>query len=203
MAQENPLASLQSETRSAKKAFAMSMVLPGWGHHYAKGGTWKGRATMYAGADIGLWLGLIGAEWRKNHFIQSYQTLAASRGNAIIEGKDRAFYLNLATFQSSDDYLTFQLRNRSWDRIDYVDDPGNHWAWENEDDFFKFRDLREDAESLRRRRSIFVALLVANRVLAGLSAIQAANKANARIELSISSPPPGERNPVLNMALQF
>ena len=202
MAQEFP--ELQTTTeRSAKKAFGMSLLFPGWGHYYAQNKSWRGRATVHAGAEIGLWLGLISSQWRKNHFIQSYETLAATRGNANIEGKDRAFYLNLATYQSSDDYLAFQLRNRAWDRIDYVDDPAFHWSWESSDDFQEFRDLREDAESLRRRRSIFIALLVANRLLAGLSSISAANKTNANLQLSFSQPPPNERVPVLHASIRF
>ncbi len=189
--------------RSAKRAFGMSLLFPGWGHYYAQNGSWRGRATLHAGAEVGLWISLISAEWRKNHFIQSYQTLAATRGNANIKGKDRTFYLNLATYQSSDEYLAFQLRNRFWDRIDYVDDPAFHWQWDSSDDFQEFRDLREDAESLRRRRSIFIALMVANRLLAGLNAIQAANNTNATLQLSLGQPLPGEQVPVLNASITF
>ncbi len=202
-AQDSPVFPNQTEARSAKKAFGLSLIFPGWGHRYAQGGSWKGRATLHAGADVGLWLGLISAEWRKNHFIQSYQTLDTCRGNALIDGKDRTFYLNLASYMSSDDYLAFQLRNRAWDRINYVDDPAFQWAWESDTDFQEFRDLREDAESLRRRRSIFIALLVANRVLAGLSAIQTTNQSNTNLELSFSQPPAGEKLPVLNLGLRF
>ncbi|MEM8488777.1 MAG: hypothetical protein AAF564_24740 [Bacteroidota bacterium] len=202
-AQDSPMAPPAPAAKSAQKAFALSLILPGWGHRYAQDGSWRGRATLHAGADLGLWIGLVSAEWRKNHFIQSYQTLAATSGNAIIEGKDRAFYLNLASFQSSDEYLTFQLRNRAWDRIDYVDDPAFHWNWDTSDDFQQFRELREDAESLSRRRSIFIALLVANRVLAGLSAIQAANKSNVQLTASFSAPPSHRQVPVLNLGLRF
>ena len=188
---------------AAGKAFLRSVVLPGWGHQYAQGGSWRGKATLFTGADVGLWLGLANSIWRRDHLIQNYQTLAASQANASIEGKDRSFYLNLATYRSSDDYLTAQLRNRAWDRIDYVSDPAFQWDWAAEEDFFTYREMREDAETFRRRRSLFIALLVGNRLLAGLSSIQAANKANVPVSLSFSAPPQNERWPLLNAQINF
>lgn len=193
----------QVEAKSAKKAFGLSLIFPGWGHQYAQDGSWKGRATLHAGAEIGLWVGLITGEWRRNHFTQSYETLAATRGNAQIEGKDRTFFLNLATYLSSDEYLAFQLRNRAWDRIDYVDDPAFQWNWENSNDFQEFRDLRDDAESLRRRRGILIALLVANRIMAGISSISAANKANNALQVSLGPPLPRSEVPVINLGYRF
>lgn len=191
------------EGPSAGKAFVRSIILPGWGHQYAQGGSWRGKATLFTGADIGLWLGLANSIWQRDHLIQNYQTLAANQANASIEGKDRSFYLNLATYRSSDDYLTTQLRNRAWDRIDYVSDPAFQWHWAAEEDFFTYREMREDAETFRRRRSLFIALLVGNRLLAGLSSIQATNKANMPVSLSFSAPPQNERWPLLNARINF
>ena len=191
------------EGPKAGQAFLRSLVLPGWGHQYAQGGSWRGMATIYAGADVGLWVGLINANWRRDRLVQNYQTLAATRAGADIDGKDRTFYLNLATFLSSDAYLDTQLRNRAWDRIDYVSDPAFFWEWESVEDFQNFRDLRDDAESLGRRRSIFVALLVANRVLAGIGSIQAANRNAPTVSMSFSPPPGNQRLPILNTTIVF
>ena len=182
-------------------AFLRSLVLPGWGHQYAQGGSWRGMATVYVAADIGLWLGLINANWQQDHLVDSYEALAATRAGADINGKDRTFYLNLATFLSSDEYLSAQLRNRAWDRIDYVSDPSFQWAWSSEEDFQNFRSLREDAESFRRRRGVFIALLVGNRLLSGITSTGKANKAN--LEMSLSAPPRYERYPVFNAKLKF
>ncbi len=171
------------------KAFAASLLLPGLGHRYAQEGSWRGRATLFAAADIGLWMGLLGANWQQHQQVQSYETLAVTRANALIEGKDRAFYLNLATYPSSDDYLEAQLRNRAWNRLEYVNTREFQWEWATEEDFGRFRELRDDAETFGRRRSIYAALLVANRLIAGISAVVQAGKTNAP-DLSIALSPP-------------
>ncbi len=203
-AQEAPdTAPVVQEPPKPSGAFLRSLVLPGWGHQYAQGGSWRGRATLFAGADVGLWIGLFSTNWREDHLVQGYQTLAATRAGADIAGKDRTFYLNLATYPSSDQYLSAQLRNRAWDRIDYVADPSFQWAWQSEDDFLNFRDMREDAESLGRRRSIFIALLVANRLLSGISSVTAANKARMPLSMAFSAPPAGASYPVFNATLRF
>ena len=190
-------------TKTPQKAFFRSLILPGWGHQYAQNGSWRGMATVFVGAELGLWFGLINADWRHDHLVQGYQTLAANRAGADIEGKDRTFYLNLATFMSSDEYLDIQLRNRAWDRVDYVSDPSFFWAWDSVDDFQTFREMRDDAESLSRRRSIFIALLVANRLVSAISSIGAVNRAAPDVSLSFGAPPVNERYPMVHLVKRF
>ena len=194
------IATAQTAPPKPQKAFAMSLVMPGWGHQYAQGGSWRGMATVYAGVDVALWAGLVNAIWQRNHLTQSFETLASTRAGADIAGKDRTFYLNLATYRSSDDYLEAQLRSRAWDRVDYVSDPSFQWSWASEEDYRAFRDLREDSETFRRRRSLFIAALVANRLLSGLSSIGAANKASASFSMSMSAY--GDR-PMVNVGVRF
>lgn len=53
-----------SESKSAKKAFALSLLLPGLGHRYVHDGSWRGAASLFAAADVGLWVSLIGTQVR-------------------------------------------------------------------------------------------------------------------------------------------
>lgn len=184
------------------KAFAASLLLPGLGHRYVQDRSWRGRATFFVGLDVGLWAGLFGAGWRQDQRVQSYQTLAASRAGVIVDGKDRAFYLNLATYLSSETYLDAQLRNRSWDRIEYVNTPEFQWRWASVEDFEQFRELRDDAETFGRRRSVYAALLVANRLLSGISAVVQAGKANARpISIALAPPPIEGSVPTVHLSI--
>ena len=203
-AQERPIPETV-RLKSPQKAFAMSLLFPGLGHRYAQNGRWGGGGTLFAFADAGLWLGLIGTEWRRNSLVQSFETLAATRAHAQVDGKDRTFFLNLAAFHSSDEYLEVQLRNRAWDQLDYVSDRAFQWAWEREEDFQKYRRLRSDSETLRNRRFVFIAALVSNRIIAGLFAVRAAGRTNraANLSVTLGPPPPDASLPRLDLRLTF
>lgn len=194
-----------SESKSAKKAFALSLLLPGLGHRYVHDGSWRGAASLFAAADVGLWVSLIGTQVRYGQTVDNYETLAASKAGAIVEGKNRGFFLNIATYRSSDEYVEVNLRERAWDQLDYVNDRSYQWKWETEADFLRFRSLREDAESLRRRRPLLVTMLVGNRLLAGLTSIRAAYRADgaAPATLSLSLPPAGGQAPMVNLKVRM
>jgi hypothetical protein len=191
---------------SAGKAFALSLVLPGLGHRYAHGGDWDGSASVFVAAEAAFWLGLAGSQWQHAQAVQSYEAFAAERAGAQVEGKERRFFLNLAQYASSDAYVEEQLRNRNWDQLGYVEDPGYRWAWASEEDRERFRALRDDADGVRRRRTLFASALVANRLLAALTSIRAARRANRAapaLLLSVAPPPRSADLPVLNLQVQW
>ncbi|NND72321.1 MAG: hypothetical protein HKN43_12175 [Rhodothermales bacterium] len=167
------------ESKSAGKAALLSIVLPGLGHRYVNDSRWNTRASFLVMADVTTWLGITESSWRRNQSIDSYTVLAASRAAADVEGKDRQFFLNLATYSSSDSFLESALRNRAWDQIDYVSDASFQWAWETDEDFAAYRRLRERTESLERRRSVLVAVLVANRAFSGITSMLAVRRHNS------------------------
>lgn len=195
----------QGESKSAKKAFALSLLIPGLGHRYAHDGSWRGAASLFAAADVGIWMSLISTQVRYGQTVDNYETLAASRAGALIDGKNRGFFLNIATYRSSNEYVEVNLRERAWDQLDYVNDRSFQWQWETEEDFLRFRTLREDAESFRRRRPLLVTMLLGNRLLAGLTSIRAAHRADgtAPATLSLSLPPDGGRAPLLNLRVRM
>lgn len=171
---------------SARKAFALSLLVPGAGHHYAAGGDWNGRATAFALAEAGLWTGLVLTIVRRNDLVTSYESLASARAGAMIEGKERSFFLNIATYRSSDDYRDAMLRSRAWDQVEYVDERVNQWRWTSEDDFLRYREIRDDAESLGRRRTILIAAMGANRLISGISAARIVGRQRQGTDVSMS-----------------
>ena len=176
--------------KSAVRAAALSMILPGLGQRYVNGGSWRTTGTVFALADVASWVALLRTSSLRDRRIDSYESLAAARADAIIDGKDRRFFLNLATFKSSDEYLEVQLRNRAWDQLDYVSTREFQWEWMTDADFFRFRDLRDDAESLDRRSSILVATLVANRLLSAVIAVRSAGKRGMEPRAALTLHPP-------------
>ena len=192
--------------KSPGKAAALSLLLPGLGHRYAHNGSWRGAASWFALADVSMWLGLFGADWRHGQAVESYRTLATTRANAQLEGKNRRFFLNLGLFRSSDEFLEVHLRNRAWDQVNYVSDPAFQWQWASEEDLQEYRELRDDADGWSRSRTLFISTLVANRLLAALTALRAARKANDAapdVSLSLSPPPPDTNAPVLHLSVRW
>ncbi len=196
------LGSPEAQAQSAGGAFLRSLVLPGWGHHYAHGGRWGRSGVFFAATDIGLILGTSSAEWRRGSAVETYRTLATGRAGADIAGKDRTFFLRLATYRSSDEYLEVSLRNRAWDGINYVDDPAFQWNWESESDFLEYRSLGEESESLGRRRTILISSLVANRLIAGLSSARAARR-GTEASMSLSVTPSLNGRAVVSLSKRF
>lgn len=192
--------------RSAGKAAALSLLLPGLGHRYVHHGSWRGAASFFALADAGFWLSLFGANWQHDQVVQSYRTLAVSHADAQIAGKDRRFFLSLGQYMSSDAFLETQLRNRSWDQVDYVSDPAFQWQWTSENAFQEYRSLRDDADAWSRRRTVFISTLVANRLVAALTALRAARKTNAAtpdVALSFSPHALDTPLPIVNVGMRW
>jgi hypothetical protein len=190
------------ESRSPGKALVMSLAVPGLGHRYVQHGNWRGAATTYAVADAALWLGLAGTVWKQNHVVNSYQTLAASRALADADNQSRRFLLLMASFRSSEEYREVLLRNRQWDQLSWAERPENQWHWVAEADFQRYRVLREEGESLGRRQLMIGTALAANRLVAGFSALRAANRSNrAAVQLSFGPPPPGSDLPSATMTI--
>lgn len=191
------------QSRSGGAAFGLSLLVPGLGHRYASG-HWNTVATMHGLADAALWAGLVDANLQIGRAEESFETLAVSAGGAEGTDRSRGFYLNMATFRSSEEYIQQLLRNRAWSELEQARLPQNQWEWETEEDFQDFRDIREDAESLRRRRPIFLAMLAGNRILAGIGAIRASRSFNrSQAEVSLGMPPAGSSLPTVNMSLRF
>ena len=192
--------------RSAGKAVLLSLLVPGLGHRYAQHGRWGGAGTFYVLAEASLWLGVAGSAWRQDQVEASYRALARAGADAQLDGKDRRFLLNLGAFRSSDEFLETMLRNRAWDQVDYVSEPAFQWAWTSEADFLRYRRLRDDADAWGRRQTLFLSTLVANRLVAALTALRAARRANRPapdFSLSFEPPPRDAAAPVVTLRARF
>ena len=182
-----------AQERSAGKAAALSVLIPGLGHRYLHGGRWGAAGSAFVLAEASLWLGLVGAEWQRGQAVQSYRTLATSRAGAHVEGKNRRYFINLGAYASSDAFVEDHLLRRRWDQISYVSDPAYQWHWASEQDRKTYSRLRGQSDAWARRRAVFVSTLAVNRLLAALTSILAVRRRDAAaISLSL---PPGARWP--------
>lgn len=169
------------------KAALLSFVVPGLGQRYVNDARWRGSASFYLISESLYLAGMITSEWHRGQSVQSYRTWAASRAGAQIDGKDRLFFVTIGQHDSSDEFRNEQLRSRRWDQLNYVSSPDYHWAWRSRADLQVYRDLRTDADQWSQRRSLFIAVMVGNRVLSAVQALRAARrKQAARVALDFA-----------------
>ena len=178
-------AAAQAAPKPARAAL-LSFLVPGLGQRYVNDSRWQGSAGLYLISESLYLAGMITSEWHRGQTVESYRTWAAARAGASLDGKDRTFFVTIGQHYSSDDFRDEQLRSRRWDQLNYVASADFHWSWQSAADLQAYRDLRTEADRWSQRRSLFVAVMVGNRVLSAVQALRAARRKHTpRVTLDI------------------
>jgi hypothetical protein len=163
-----PAASL---AQSPRQAFWRSLLLPGWGQHYAGGG-----GLRFAAAEAGLWAGYFGLrgleQVRRNH----YRSYAAQHAGAHPAGKDSEYFDDLGFYQSRVQHDQYALYDDGPNAQLYPAGPEFSWEWDNEAARRQYRQLRNDSASAGRQALYTTGLVVANRVIAAIHAARLARR---------------------------
>lgn len=158
---------IAQEPKSPGGAFLRSLVVPGWGHHYADKHDWN-RGRVHLGADVVLLAAVLGYNGQYRNTREAMFTVARSHAGVNVEGRDKSFQLAVAQFNSLQDYNEYQEQTRNWDRfIDVV--PGNQWQWADEATRIRYDNLRGKSENTKRQIPMLIGLMAANRVISGIS----------------------------------
>lgn len=153
---------------SARGAFWRSMVVPGWGHHYADSDNWK-RGSYHLAGEVVLVLSYLGLDTRANQLENDYTTLALSKAGAELSGKSRNYLIAVGSFDNLKAYNEEQLRTRNWDIL-FPETPEYQWNWDSRDSRLQYQDTRERVDRNRSQLPTLIALMVTNRLVSGLSA---------------------------------
>lgn len=164
----------EKEAPSPRGAFLRSLVMPGWGHLYIDNTDWT-RGQIHMGAEAAMILTYAGLKVRTNYLEGNLETFAMSNANANLGGRGRDYFLAVANFDNLDEYNDYQLRARNWDGI-LADVPENRWNWSSDEDRFRYQDMRERIDRNNNQFPALLTLMVANRVVSGLSAYIRARK---------------------------
>ncbi|MFH1007865.1 MAG: hypothetical protein V1800_10250 [Candidatus Latescibacterota bacterium] len=160
-----------AQERSGRKAFFLSLLVPGAGQYYAGERTW---AKSFLISEGMLWLGYAGFRryqaWREN----DYRVFATVHAGVNPQGKDAAFFDHVGFYDSAAE------RNGviSWEEGPeaplYAEGSQSSWAWDSEASRLTFRSLRSASMTARERSRYVVGGLILNHVM---SAIQAGRSA--------------------------
>ncbi len=157
--------------QSPRQAFWRSLLLPGWGQHYAGGG-----GLRFAVAEAGLWAGYLGLRGLEQVRQTHYQTYAAQHAGARPAGKNRAYFDDLGFYQSRVQHDQYALYDEGPQAELYPPTPEYTWEWDSEASRQRYRQLRNGSTSAGRQALYTTGLVVANRVIAAVHAARLARQ---------------------------
>ena len=145
----------------------MSLLLPGWGQHYAEA---KTKGAVFLGVEIGLWLSYAGlvayGNWRQN----DYETYAATHAGVNLDGKNNTFFIDVGNFDNIYEHNEYRLRQRNSHKY-YEDTEFWFWDWDSQAHFEKFDDLRISADTADNRATFVLGAIVANHIISAVDAV--------------------------------
>jgi hypothetical protein len=175
--------------KSVKKAFFLSLAVPGAGEYYVGQ---KKYTRGFLAAEAVIWsLALFsrcqGAMWKDD-----YIAFAAAEAGANPSRKDDLYYQNIYEWPNSDWYNEYQWAEA---RDLYPDDPdaqaayvadklysgADAWEWQSAEEWDRFRNLRVKSESAYRRVTYAAGTALLNHMLSAVNAARLAKSHNNRL----------------------
>lgn len=153
---------------SPRGAFLRSLVMPGWGHHYADNTDWN-RGKYHLAGEAVMVLTYFGLDTRANTLENDFYTLAQSNAGTDLSNKSRNYLIAIGNYDNLEEYNQAQLRTRNWNRV-YPDSPEFRWQWENSEMRNQYQDARERVDRNRSQLPTLLSLMVVNRLVSGISA---------------------------------
>lgn len=183
---ELPERPARPQRKSLKKAFFLSLVLPGAGEYYSGS---KVQARAFLGAEAAIWSFAGYSKFQGEMWRRDYRNYAALKAGANSLIGDDLYY------QSIYEYPTSAIYNEEiWAeaRLMYPDDPQaqeayvsgklytgqDDWAWQTAADWYQYRGLRVKSQEALHRISYSYAAALLNRLLSSVNAVRLARQHN-------------------------
>jgi hypothetical protein len=155
------------EPKNRGKALFMSLLVPGWGQHYA-GKTTK--RNVFLGLEVGMWLTYGGLKafsaWRQ----QDYEAYAATHAGVNLDGKNNTYFIDVGNFSSIYEHNDYRLQQRNFNKY-YEDIDFNYWKWDSQANMDKFDQLRISADTADNRSLFVLGAIVANHIFSAIDAV--------------------------------
>lgn len=172
--------------KSLKKAFFLSLVLPGAGEYYSGS---KVQARAFLGAEAAIWSFAGYSKFQGEMWRRDYRNYAALKAGANSLVGDDLYY------QSIYEYPTSAIYNEEiWAeaRLMYPDDPlaqeayvsdklytgQDDWTWQTAAEWYQYRGLRVKSQEALHRISYSYAAALLNRLLSSVNAARLARQHN-------------------------
>ena len=158
--------------KSRGKAFFMSLLVPGWGQHYAGA---KIKRNVFFGLEMGMWATYSGftaySSWRE----EDYKTYAATHAGVNLDGKNNTYFIDVGNFADIYEHNDYRLQQRNFNKY-YQDVDFYYWKWESGASRDKFDQLRISADTADNRALFVLGAIVANHVISAIDAVWSVHK---------------------------
>ena len=162
-----------SEGKSGRRAFCYSLLLPGWGQHYA-GKTASARRFWVA--ELGLWGSYFGLRRLEDVRATHFRAYAAEHARARPAGKNDAYFDDLGFYESRLQHNRFALYRDGPGAGLYPDSPEFFWEWDREESRRRYRKLRNSSETAARQALFATGLVAVNHLISAVHAARAATR---------------------------
>jgi len=177
-----------SPKKSIKKAFFLSLVLPGAGEYYAGART---QAKAFLGAEALIWSFAAVNKFQGEMWKRDYRNFAAQQAGANPERTEDIYYQNIYEYSSSYWYNADVWAEA---RMIYPDDPQaqesyvsgllygspDDWSWQTSDDWYQYRGMRVKSQEALHRISYSYGAAVLNHLLSAVNAARLTKRYNKR-----------------------
>lgn len=157
--------------QSPRQAFWRSLILPGWGQHYA-----GGSGLRFAVVEAGLWAGYLGLRGLEEVRQTQYESYAARHAGARTAGKNNEYFDDLGFYQSRLQHDQYALYDEGPGAQLYPAGAEYGWEWDHEASRQRYRQLRNSSSNAGRQALYATGLVVANRVIAAVHAARLARQ---------------------------
>jgi len=168
-----------SELKSRKLAFLRSLLLPGWGQHYAGS---KSMMRVFIASEVLLWGSFLGFETWSNRLEDDYRVYATQHANIDPHGKRFDFFVDIGNYGSLEEYNQAQLRERDVADLYPTETDDFYWRWDTDLNRQEFERLRIGSDRAANRAEFVVAAIFVNHFFSAVHSTFAAFKHNKKID---------------------
>lgn len=163
--------SIAESKKSPGLALLLSLILPGSGHYYLNR---MDVGKYFLGADAACWLGFATLNIYGNSVNDDAISFSTQHAQVNTTNKDDNYYVNVGNYNNVYEYNNAQLTFGAYYNLYDVDQ--YYWNWDNVNNRNIYDSQRKSSERILNNRIIFGSLLIANRIVAGISAYLIAKK---------------------------
>ena len=160
-------------TQSPRRAFWLSLMVPGWGQHISGQVT---SARVFAATEVALWGAVLGSRYVEDIRRDNYLTYAAEHAQAQASGKSGEYLDDLGFYQSRHQHNRVAVIDGGEDAYLYPETASYFWEWDEDASRQRYRDLRNSSTSAGRQALYASGLVVVNHLISAIHAARTAGR---------------------------